>query len=169
MGGCGFEPLYSARSNQELQSIKVEVIADRRGQRLRNLLKTRLNPYGPPQHPKYTLKIDLTEGKTDLDIRTDATTSLKELSLSGKVTLKELSSQKEIFSNTLTVKTNFNILEEPTNPLADNTSDFSTMVAEDSALVRATTKLAEEIRLQLASHLQNRARNETTKDSALSK
>lgn len=74
MSGCGFEPLYVQRDttsswyfggqtntsiSAEMAQIKVEPIADRFGQQVRNSLLDLLTPKGTPKDPKYRLKAKL--------------------------------------------------------------------------------------------------------------
>ena len=74
ISGCGFEPLYVQRDttgswyfggktdtsiSAEMAQIKVEPIADRFGQQVRNSLLDLLTPKGIPKEPKYRLKAKL--------------------------------------------------------------------------------------------------------------
>ena len=89
LAGCGFSPLYVERESgskwyynakfdtsivEEMQQVKVEPIADRFGQQLRNNLLDSLTPKGAPKHPKYRLFVKLTSKRTyDQALRQDIT------------------------------------------------------------------------------------------------
>ena len=74
LSGCGFEPLYVKRDTTsswyfggktdtsittEMAKVKVERIADRFGQQLRNNLLDLITPAGIPKNPQYRLKVKL--------------------------------------------------------------------------------------------------------------
>lgn len=74
ISGCGFEPLYVQRDTMsswyfggqidtsisaEMALVKIEPIADRFGQQVRNSLLDLLTPKGAPKDPKYRLKAKL--------------------------------------------------------------------------------------------------------------
>ena len=57
VSGCGFRPLYGAKSlgsvDSELARIKIGIISERSGQQLHNYLLDRLNRKGRPEKPLY--------------------------------------------------------------------------------------------------------------------
>ncbi|MCM0018644.1 MAG: hypothetical protein NBV67_01485, partial [Tagaea sp.] len=63
LAGCGFEPLHrtTARGSaaDSLAAIRIDPIADRSGQILRNYLLDRLSPRGTPARPDYVLRVRL--------------------------------------------------------------------------------------------------------------
>ncbi|MCM0018613.1 MAG: hypothetical protein NBV67_01330, partial [Tagaea sp.] len=63
LAGCGFEPLHRATARgsaaDSLAAIRIDPIADRSGQILRNYLLDRLSPRGTPARPDYVLRVRL--------------------------------------------------------------------------------------------------------------
>ncbi len=72
--GCGFEPLYVEKKeagswyygsnfdssiSEEMSQVKIQPIADRFGQIMRNELLDLLTPRGVPKEPKYRLFVTL--------------------------------------------------------------------------------------------------------------
>src|SRR5471032_3284963 len=78
--GCGFEPLMGQRNNlqvgDELAQIRVEMIADRSGQILRNYLLDDLTPRGVQGRERYSLRVTLSEPRREVAISRDNTASV---------------------------------------------------------------------------------------------
>jgi LPS-assembly lipoprotein len=95
--GCGFHPMYArAGSNaptselrDKLSSVRIDAIADREGQMLRNSLLTRLTPNGEPGAPRYELKVSLLSSEAGLGYRKDALATLGHLQVQATYTLIE--------------------------------------------------------------------------------
>lgn len=93
VSACGFRPLYVEREGdsvwhydgkfntsiiQEMSKIKVEPVADRFGQLVRNNLLDSLTPKGAPSKPTYRLNVRLKKKTvTDQALRRDITASRK--------------------------------------------------------------------------------------------
>ena len=89
LSSCGFKPLYVEREGdsvwhydgkyntsiiQEMAKIKVEPIADRFGQLIRNDLLDSLSPQGEPKNPQYRLTVMMTNKEiTQQALRNDIT------------------------------------------------------------------------------------------------
>src|SRR6185369_4954340 len=77
LSGCDFQPLYGNRDKagdavfNDFAQTKINTIADRSGQLLRNELLDRMNYRGEPVKPAYELKIRLTENTQNILVRSD--------------------------------------------------------------------------------------------------
>ena len=149
LGACSFQPVYGERQAAgaaTLATIEIDRIEDRSGQQLRALLRTRLAPKGPAGRPLYRLSVTLTESKSELAIRRDESATRANLSLSAAFTLTRLPPNPPGSVTRSAVSTNsYNILD----------SDFATLNAENDARKRALRSLAEEIRLRVATAINN--------------
>lgn len=147
--GCGFHPLYgeSTPSNAAaLAAIRIEQIADRSGQKLRNMLLDRLTPTGPPSHPAYTLSVKLTETRQELAIRKDERATRANLTVTARFVLRAVRDPRAgLFAGVASSTNSYNVLM----------SEFATLSAENDARDRALQTLSEEIRLRVAAALQN--------------
>ncbi len=74
---CGFEPLYGRKDNgsvvDDLAAVRIELIADRSGQILRNYLLDDLNPRGTPAQATYILSVRIFEPRTEVGLQRDDT------------------------------------------------------------------------------------------------
>ncbi|MCW5700669.1 MAG: hypothetical protein KIT00_12595 [Rhodospirillales bacterium] len=142
---CGFRPMYGDGGADgdvltEFAEVKVAVIEDRTGQELRNKLQDLLTPRGAPATPRYLLEVKLKEIITEVavertglatraNLRLDATYDLVD-NRSGAVVMRELSSATSSYN------------------LSD-TSQFSTLTAENDARSRSLDRIARVIRKRL--------------------
>lgn len=149
LAGCGFRPLYKTGANSDeaaLASVDVVTIKDRIGQQLRNLLIENLAPRGRATRTDYRLTVTLTESKTRLAIRKDETATRAKLTIEASFRLLALKNPRlGAFAGRAQSTNGYNIL----------TSDFATLSAERDARDRSLRTLAQEIRLRVASALQN--------------
>ena len=149
-GACGYQPLYAKRGNSgvktEAQSVKILLIADRKGQRLRNHLLDQLNPTGEPTDPKYRLEVSLSEARQDIAVRKDETSTRANLILTAQYTLRESATGRVVFSATSRSVASFNVSDE----------QFSTISSADSARRRAVETMANEITTRVAVYLNRR-------------
>lgn len=147
--GCGFRPLHghdAGGAPEQLAAIRIALINDRVGQRLRNLLLDRLTPLGPPAQPGYLLSVDLRESLRNIAIRKDETATRANLTLTARFHLRRVG-RSNSFRGTAVSTNSYNILD----------SDFATLSAETDARGRALRDLAEEIRTRIAAALTNPA------------
>jgi LPS-assembly lipoprotein len=142
--GCGFEPLYGRQDGaviKELADTKVKIISERSGQQLRNLLLTKLTPYGQPDHPRYELSIKLTYTKYELGIQKDATASRAQIKAVADFTLIRSKDRQEICKGEAQGIADFTIMTE---------AAFSTLSAENNAREVVLMDIADSIRRRLA-------------------
>ena len=147
VAGCGFQPLHergTAGAPAALAAIRIDNIAERRGQKLRNLLLDRLNPRGAARRPLYVLSIGLSESKGDFGVRKDAVATRAFLTVTASFSLARAGAPDGGRVTGSTSSTNFyNIVE----------SEFATLAAEEDARDRALRVIADEIRLRIAAAL----------------
>lgn len=147
LAACGFRPLYSRGDGDApgvtsyLQSIQVDLIADRSGQLLHNRLLDLLNPRGRPVSPQYLLKVRLSEGTESLAVQKNAFATRANLTVRARILLYPARSQdKPIYAGDSLVVSSYNILN----------SDFATLMAEKDARSRAIREVANDIRTKLS-------------------
>ncbi len=154
--GCGFSPLYVERESgskwyydanfnpsiiEEMQQIKVEPIADRFGQQLRNNLLDSLTPKGTPKNPKYRLFVKLASKRTyDQAIRQDITATRRMVVF--KVTYYMMEGTEKLFTSNSIAYTSYDILKNP----------YSTTVAEQKADTDAAKIIGDDIALRIGAY-----------------
>ncbi len=144
LGACGFRPLYSERHNAgvtaELAATRIDLIADRSGQKLHNFLLDRFNPKGPAAQPRYGLKIKVLTLRRELGIRKDETATRANLILTATYTLRDWRTSRSLYSGVSRSANSYNILE----------SDFATLAALNDVTTRAARDLSEKIKTRLS-------------------
>lgn len=147
LAGCGFHPLYAGGRNgpaaSELASIKVEPIADRSGQILRNHLLDLLTPYGPPEQPKYRLKVKLRESTYGLAVQKSEFVTRSNLRILAEYQLLDSQTGKPLFRGSSAITGGYNILS----------SEFSTMASEQNVRERVIGQIANEMQSRLSAFL----------------
>lgn len=153
LAACGFRPLYSGQADgeesAELAAVRVQPIADRVGQLLHNHLLDLINPRGRPPRPRYTLKIQVTEGIQHLAVRKSELSTRANLRLSASYSLLPTGGATPVMQGTSSVVSSYNILK----------ADFATLIAEKDARARAAREVAQDIRARLAVYFQQRKAN----------
>lgn len=145
LAGCGFRPLYGTTGTDKqvaalLAQVRIEMIADRTGQKLRNFLLDRINPAGQPARPHYYLGVKISVSRSDLGIQRDETATRAILVLTANYFLLDRA-QKEVLIKGSTRSTNsFNIVD----------SDFATLSGETDAIERAAREVSDDIKTRLA-------------------
>ncbi len=152
LAGCGYRPLYGSAPGEasvtsELAKVRIALIADRAGHRLRNHLLDRMNPRGEPSVPAYALNVSLVETRVDLGVRRDETRTRANLILTATFQLRDISNNRILFSANARRVASFNIRD----------AEFSTISAESAARRRTAEGLADEITQRVAIYL-NRKR-----------
>ena len=142
---CEFRPLYAERSDggstaQDLGNVRILPLRDRTGQKLHNLLRNRLNPYGQPSQPSYVLEVFLAESLRELALLEDETATRVDLTLSAEFVLRKPGDPNAVFRGFSRSVNSYNL----------GASQFATQVSEQDARDRALRELAEEIRAQVA-------------------
>jgi hypothetical protein len=139
LSGCGFQPMYGMQQDgstvSKLKNVKVDVIADRSGQILRNYLLDMMTADSSASN-KYLLKVALVETARHVEIVINAT-----------IYLQNLETGKTEYTDTLTEVGSFSL-----GPKAEYAS-YSATVAEDSSRERALKILADNINLYVATYL----------------
>ena len=149
VAGCGFEPLHRERPGtnvtQNLAAIRIEPIADRSGQILRNYLLDRLTPRGTPARPEFVLRVRLQEPRQTLALRRDDVISRVAYSASASFDLLDASGRR-VAGGVVSHSTDY----EVTN------SEFATLMSLQSARERVLELVSDDIRYQLASYFLGR-------------
>lgn len=139
---CGFEPLYKQNQANLGQvaissEIFIDVIADREGQILRELLRRKISR--AHEGSRYTLDVDLKIKTTDLGINIDDVATRKVLWVSAKYRLLE---KDKIVS---TGKSMNNV------SYAINDNEFITMNARKDEIEKSLELIADDIKLKVSS------------------
>jgi len=145
LAGCGFQPLYGQRTNDEgvsadLAAVRVEPLRDRVGQQMHNFLRDRLNPGGQPVSPSYRLQVRLTERLTELGVRRDETATRANLRMDADFALLPYGGDSALLTGKSSSTTSYDILRNP----------FATTISEDDARERALREVADDIQTRLA-------------------
>ncbi|MEN8236065.1 MAG: hypothetical protein ABFQ95_00720 [Pseudomonadota bacterium] len=153
--GCGFQPLYSPEGagsiNEQLQAIRVDIIADRSGQQLRNYLLDTMTPKGKKCPSVYRLKVELSENIRRLGFRRDNTPRHSELTVTADIKLTKVVEGGTVLNETRKAVASYSL-----GPKAEFGS-FSARTAQNDARKRALKILSEDIKLLLAGFLSSRA------------
>ena len=146
--GCGFQPVYGDRSNQqsasELQYISIARVPDRVGHRLRDELYRLFN--GDGKAARYHLAIKLEDRTSVTAIDRDSSDRRSNLRLVAAISLTEPGTEAVLYQTTVISDAGIDQLP----------SDFATLVAEDAAERRAVERLARDIRQRLALYFARR-------------
>jgi LPS-assembly lipoprotein len=146
--GCGFQPVYGDRSNQqsasELQYIAIARVPDRVGHRLRDELYRLFN--GDGKAARYHLAIKLEDRTSVTAIDRDSSDRRSNLRLVAAISLTEPGTEAVLYQTTVISDAGIDQLP----------SDFATLVAEDAAERRAVERLARDIRQRLALYFARR-------------
>ncbi len=149
--GCGFRPLYGTNDvttnvSRELAQVRVEVIQDRIGQKLRNFLLDRINPEGQPAQPLYSLRVETNTSRTDLGIERDETATRAIMVLTAEYSLLDAAGRTVLIQGSTQSTNSFNIVA----------SDFATLSGETDALERAAREVSDDIKTRLALYFSRR-------------
>ena len=144
LGGCGFHPLYGKQANPEvvpaLADIKIDLIQDRVGQQLRNLLFSRLNPGGEPTQPKYILEVTLHESQESLAIQETEVATRASLNISVTYHLRNLTSGKVLYTSYGHAAASYDLLQ----------SEYANLAAAQDAERRSLQVVADDITRRLS-------------------
>ena len=160
LSACGFRPLYVEREGdavwhydgkfntsiiQEMSKIKVEPIADRFGQIIRNNLLDSLTPKGEPSNPEYMLYVELKDKIiTDQALRDDITATRKRVQYI--VNYKMLKNGEELFNNRANAFVSYDIMANP----------YSTTFAEKKTEQNAAKIVADDIILRIGAYFNSK-------------
>ncbi|WP_167730632.1 hypothetical protein [Terasakiella sp. SH-1] len=155
LSACGYQPLHGKRQTaqktamqDELATVWIYEIKDRKGQILHNELLNLFNTKGRPKNPKYNLRITYNEGSAGLGIGKDEFATRANLIVTTNFKFSGLS---ELDGSSQSV-VSYNILNSPTG----------TEFARRDARIRAIKQVATDIHRRIAVHLLN-AKTDTEK------
>jgi len=145
LSACGFSPLYGERGPStvvasQLALIKVPPIDDRVGQLVRMELTNRLTPTQAGSHASYLLPMTLTESRTDLAVRKDATATRANLTINAAFRLLRISDGVVLTSGNIRSVNSYDIVD----------SNYATLAAESDARRRGANDVAAGIVNRLA-------------------
>lgn len=139
LAACGFHPLYTTGAGGDvdarLAQVQIVSIPNREGQELRNLLTDKMQYRGRSENPRYDLTVGLQEIRSDLGIRTDATSARSKITMTAQYRLVDRTDGKTAFSASATTSVGFNKLD----------AQYSNLAAEEDARRRALSELGEQI------------------------
>lgn len=151
VAGCGFRPMYATGGATgdvpaELSAIKIDLVADRSGQELRNHLLDLLTPRGQPPKALYLLKVTLQEQKREVAVKSTGLATRANISVRAKFALLNISTGDLLTDGTARAFSSYNLTD----------SEFSNLTAEKDTVSRATRVLATDIRSRLAAYFSGR-------------
>jgi LPS-assembly lipoprotein len=149
LNGCGFTPVYGNKeSSPQLSTVSIDNIGNREGQQLRLLLSDRFySAQGQSAQPQWALKVTLTTGTEKLGIRRDDVATRARLNVSAVFELRKVGEATPIYKGVERSFVSYNILTDP----------YATTVAEDNALLRGQTQIADLIATRIALFLKGQA------------
>ena len=144
LAGCNVRPLHGRRQraqvSRSLFSTRIRPLANRAGQKLHNLLRDRINPYGQPSDPAYELQVSLSRTETESGLRKDETATRITLTLTADYRLLTARSGEVVTRGTTGAQSVFNILG----------NRYSSRISEDKAEEQALVLIADSISTRLA-------------------
>ncbi|MBU6235629.1 MAG: hypothetical protein KGQ41_07270 [Alphaproteobacteria bacterium] len=157
LAACGFTPVYgtysqNAEVSKSLDGVYIDVIPDRTGQKLRNLLIDRMVADGrnAAVDSPYHLRVSgLTESIYGIGIAKDDTATRSQIRINAVMTLTDTRTpeSKVAISRQLSAVASFNTLA----------SQYTTLVTEEDARNQAIQELATNIVTQLELYFSNPA------------
>ena len=162
ISACGFEPLYVQKKQEslwyfggefdtsissEMAKIKVQTIADRFGQELRNDLLDMLTPLGAPKRPIYRLFVDAEPVEiTQQAMRDDITATRERARYKVKYRLVDAKTNEVLVTGDSIAYVSYDILANP----------YSTTFAKKKTQTDAAKIIANDITLRLGAYFHAR-------------
>ena len=159
---CGFEPLYVQKKQEslwyfggefdtsistEMAKIKVQTIADRFGQELRNDLLDMITPLGVPARPTYRLMVDVEPIEiTQQAMRDDITATRERVRYKVNYRLLSAESSEVLVSGDSIAYVSYDILANP----------YSTTFAKKKTQTDAAKIIANDIALRIGAYFHAR-------------
>lgn len=151
LSGCGFRPLYgtsgvaaSPEVMTALSQMRIRPIADRTGQRLRQILIEQIHTNGPAQQQRFDLDVTVAKQIIELGVRPDSTTSRANIIMTATFGVYEAGAR--IFNDSTQAIVSYNILDD----------QFATVASQSAAEDRAVRQLGDEIKTRLAVYFDRR-------------
>ena len=156
LSACGFSPLYVQREksggwyfdgkfdttiSDEMRQVKVEPIANRFGQLLRNNLLDNLTPTGVPKNPKYRLFVKLKNKTISLQALREDISATPEMAI-YRVGYSMKQGDKVLFNNESIAYVSYDILNNP----------YSTTMAQKKAEKEAAKIISDDIALRVGAY-----------------
>lgn len=151
LAGCGFRPMYGGTGSStdvpdEFSAIKIDLVADRTGQLLRNHLLDLLTPRGQPAKPLYVLKVTLQERKSEIAVKSTGLATRANVSVRARFTLVGIRNGELLTNGSARAFSSYNLTD----------SEFSNLTAENDTVSRATQVIATDIRARLGAYFSGR-------------
>ena len=134
LSGCGFRPLYGTNSIaaspavlNAMAQMRIRPIADRSGQRLRQILNEQIHTNGPAEKSLYDLDVLLNKQIVELGVRPDSTTSRANLIMNATYSVYEGGTR--LFGDTSQAIVSYNILDDQFATVASQADDIKTRIA----------------------------------------
>ncbi len=147
LAACGFEPMYGeprgVAVHNELQTVRVGLIANRQGQQLRRYILERIHSSDDAPAALYQLDVGIIENRAYYGIQRDLTATYARLQLTGAYTLRDVKTQQPVLTGSVNVYSSYNVAADP----------FNTVVAESDARERAVRNLGDELILRVSAFL----------------
>ncbi|MGI8931448.1 MAG: LPS assembly lipoprotein LptE [Sphingomicrobium sp.] len=142
LAGCGLQPLYSGGGSgavaTSLSSIRVGPIPERAGWLVRNALVDRLG--GENVDAAYRLEVELDDDVTGFGIRGDSGVTRERRTLRARYRLVDLATGSVVLDATAGSDAGIDVVS----------SEYATIAAEQSALERLSTVVADQMVARLA-------------------
>src|SRR5437868_2194903 len=131
LAGCGLHPLYGQQSTSravgaELQLTAIDLIPERNGQVLRNLLMDKFYLEGRPEKPDYRLAVQLASTEENLGIRPDATATRARIRIGAEVQLLSSKTGEVLYRTSARSIVSYDILQ----------AQYATLVGQQDAFQR---------------------------------
>ncbi len=143
LSGCGLRPLYGAGGSglvaQSLRSVDVAPIGGRSGWLVRTALEDRLGQRGAGQ-PRYRLEVELDDDITGFGIRSDDSVTRERRTLRARYRLVDAAVGTVLLDATAGSDIGIDVVS----------SEFATVAAEQTALERLATEIADQIVTRVA-------------------
>lgn len=148
LAGCGLHPLYSGGSSgavaSSLSAIQVAPIPEQSGWLVRTALVDRLG--GEARDPNYRLEVELDDDLTGFGIRGDSAVTRERRSLRARYRLVDLKTGEVMLDATAGSDVGIDVVS----------SEYATVAAEQSALERLSTVIADQMVARLALYASRR-------------
>lgn len=131
----------------DFSAIKVEMIANRTGQQLRNHLLDLLTPRGQPAKARYLLKVTLQERNREVALDPTGLATRTNVTVSARYALVNAATGELLTTGSARAFSSYNLTE----------SEFSNLTAENDTVARATELIATDIRARLAAYFVERS------------
>ncbi|MBA3667372.1 MAG: hypothetical protein H0W65_06585 [Sphingomonas sp.] len=148
LSACGLQPLYSGGSSGAvatgLSTIQVAPIPERAGWLIRNALVDRLG--GEVGSPAFRLEVELDDDLTGFGIRGDSAATRERRTLRARYRLVDLSNGQVVLDATAGSDAGIDVVS----------SEYATVAAEQSALERLSTVVADQMVARLGLFVRRR-------------